>query len=149
MKNLLMGMLYLTAFSAMASSELNSQLIKNELYHQVENRQFSCIRQDGLTSKKLNDTIKLHLLQYLGSAEIPVAVNVDLNQPVISSFQVLYDAEIKTNYTTNPDFTKLESVEVVHTTLSKTQVNEGTIIQPKYVIKVDKKLLYQVNCDVK
>lgn len=149
MKKLLMGMMILTAFSAMADGEYNSKTIQRELYAQVSKAQISCVRHDGVTSSKLNEVIKLHLMQYLGAPEIPVRVNVDLSQPAITSFQVLDNAEIQTKYTTNAEFTKLEQVEVIHTSLIKTSVNEGTIIKPRYVVKVDRQLLYEVMCDVK
>lgn len=136
-------------FSSISAVASESDDIKRVLFQQIDGRKISCLSEVwGKVGRSLNEYMMINAREILRSA-VPVVVKTDLSQPVISSLHEHNGYEHQMNYTTNEDFTKLLGFELTSVLLTKTQVNEGNIINPILVIKVSRRQHDKIKCILK
>lgn len=146
MKKLLISIVMFSSISAVASE---SDDIKRVLFQQLEGRKISCLSEAwGKTGRSFNQYLMMNVRKILQS-KVPVVVKSDLIQPAIFSVHEHNDFEYQINYTTNEDFTKVLSIELSSVFLTKTQVNEGNIINPILVTKVTRRQFDKIKCILK
>ncbi len=122
--------------------------IKKALKAEIEKSTFDC--KWNVTNGPSNTAIKSQINTLLDDSNTTLYVNDDNSQPVITAVTKSSETEdITMNFTTTPDLKKITKVDASRDTLTKTEVNTGTLINPRFEIQVVRTADLAGSCSVK
>lgn len=137
-------LLSLISFSSLSFSSENPSIanIAQAIMVSLESRDLSCSWESDnartFRASSLNFT-------FLVENKYTLTIN-EAEQPVITFLKLENNEESLVTITTNSDLTVVEGIKSVTSTLTKTQINVGTITNPRFEEKIVKTIKGSLEC---
>jgi len=97
-----------------------------------------------------SDSTKDILIDILKSSEVEISMSQDNSQPVIIVKDKVTEMNVLTlGFTTSSDFKKVTSIDLLQEKITSTDVNVGTLIDPKFETQLASKIMVKGTCSVK